>query len=68
MFTWSRPRRTVRLSIGLLRHTAMMRSSPFSAKFTLIWTLVLTERRLTRKRRAELKMRHNSARKLEAAP
>ena len=30
--------------------------------------LVLTERRLTRKQRAELKMPRNSVRKLEAAP
>jgi hypothetical protein len=32
------------------------------------WDLVVTERRLTRKKCAELKMRHNSARELEAAP
>jgi hypothetical protein len=32
------------------------------------WYLVLTERRLTRKQRAELKMPQNSVRKLEAAP
>jgi hypothetical protein len=32
------------------------------------WSLVLTERRLTREQFVELKMRRNSVRKLEAAP
>jgi hypothetical protein len=32
------------------------------------WILVLTERRLTREQVVELKLRHNSVRKLEAPP